>query len=125
MTMKRFSWTASLALFLAGLLGACASGKTFVMKPPTTKVTSTTLTIVEEGSTVEMPQEERAAMQKRLEDRLYTKDGFVPSGDVSNPANWGRVKTGQWPGPETRFASIPPSPPGATCDACASSSVRS
>ena len=46
------------------------------------------------------------------------------SGDVSNPANWGRVKTGQWPGPETRFASIPPSPPGATCDACASSSGR-
>ena len=46
------------------------------------------------------------------------------SGDVSNPANWGRVKTGQWPGPETRFASIPPSPPGATCDACASSSRR-
>jgi len=77
MTMKRFSWTASLALFLAGLLGACASGKTFVMKPPATKVTSTTLTIIEEGSTVEMPQEERAAMQKRLEDRLYAKDGFV------------------------------------------------
>jgi hypothetical protein len=69
-------------IFLSLVLASCGTTKTTVMKSPAEKLAVSSVELVEQTSSVEVPSKVRDNFALVLNDRLFDKDGFAKGSEL-------------------------------------------
>lgn len=75
--MRPIAWRGVVSVVVCALvLGGCGGGQTVVLRPPVTKTVATSLQVLPDAATVEVPQEAQETFQSKLMTLLYQEEGF-------------------------------------------------